>query len=363
VNDIIRTHKASIKDSGLNSYQLRHLNNLSKCHTEELGGQAQICKSCGVVQYTYHSCRNRHCPSCQGGKREEWIQRQEKYLLDVPYYHLVFTLPSELHGLCLAHPRVMYNTLFKVSWETLQTLCKDPKHLGARPGMTAVLHTWGQDLSLHPHLHCIVPGGGVTKSRKWKYTKSKGKFLIHYNILRPVYRAIFIRELKHLKAEGIIDISTGLLQKLNRKKWVVYAKRPFSKPQDVIEYLGRYTHKVAISNYRLLKVSDEQITFQLKDYRHDGKLTKMKLPAMEFLRRFSLHILPHRYVRIRHYGILSYHGRSKIIPELQKTQNFVPQISQTVCRPSWEGFPDICSACGSEDLKTIILPKAKNRSP
>jgi hypothetical protein len=190
VNDIIKNNRNTIAKLNLNTYQLRIFNNIAKCHTAELGGVALTCSDCNQVQYKYHSCRNRHCPSCQGGKTEEWINRQQKYLLNVPYFHVVFTLPEELRPLCLFKPRIMYNLLFKASWETIATLSKDNKHLGAQSGMTAVLHTWSQNLGIHPHLHCIIPGGGVTKNGSWKYTKSKGKYLFPREIMRPIFRAI-----------------------------------------------------------------------------------------------------------------------------------------------------------------------------
>lgn len=319
------------------------------------------CKDCNHLQYRYHSCRNRHCPSCQGSKREEWIARQQKYLLDVPYFHVVFTLPQELRQLCLYKPRLMYKLLFKASWETINTLSKDNKNLGAQAGMTAVLHTWSQNLGIHPHLHCIVPGGGLTQNGKWKSTRSKGKYLFPRKVMSKVFRAIFMRELKLLASTGDIHLDRALKEKLYSKKWIVYAKRPFEKPAHVIEYLGRYTHKIAISNYRIIKVTDTDVYFKWKDYRHAGKQKVMSLNISEFIRRFAMHILPHRFVRIRHYGILSYHGRSKKIPVIQKQQGFIPKIEIVVDRPQIE--QEVCEKCKSSNIATIILIKQKNRAP
>lgn len=319
------------------------------------------CQDCSHIQYKYHSCRNRHCPSCQGGKREEWIVRQQQYLLDVPYFHVVFTLPSELRPLCMHKPRLLYNLLFRASWETIATLSKDKKHLGAQSGMTAVLHTWSQNLTLHPHLHCIVPGGGVTKAGNWKSTKSKGKFLFPKEILRPIFRGIFMKELKNLARQGAINLPRALREQLYNKRWVVYAKRPFSKPAHVIEYLGRYTHKVAISNYRILKVTGTHVTFKWKDYRHGSTKKEMTLPITEFIRRFALHILPHRFVRIRHYGILSNHGRSKVIPKIQVKQNYQTNICLIVVRPSEN--TELCIKCKSENVTATTLLPQKSRSP
>jgi len=350
-----------VQDIGLNKHQLRHLHNISQCHTEALGGALLTCKDCGHGQYKYHSCRNRHCPSCQGSKREEWIAKQQSYLLDVPYYHVVFTLPHELHGLCLHRPRQMYHLLFKASWQTINTLSKDSKYLGAKTGMTAVLHTWSQDMSLHPHLHCIVPGGGVTPTGKWKTTRSKGKYLYPAKVMSILYRSIFMRLLKELVSAGEIRLEKSLKERLYSKRWVVYAKRPFAKPAHVIEYLGRYTHKVAISNYRLIRVTDKDVIFEWKDYRHGGVKKNKVLPISAFLRRFALHILPHRFVRIRHYGLLSNHGRSKIIPVLQKQQNYKVAIDLIVERPV--SVLDQCILCKSNNLQYTILPRANTRSP
>jgi hypothetical protein len=312
------------------------------------------------LQYKYHSCRNRHCPSCQGSKREQWIERQQKYLLDVPYFHVVFTLPEELRSLCLLNPKAMYNLLFKASWETIKTLSKDVKYLGAQSGMTAVLHTWSQNLSLHPHLHCIVPGGGLSSKGKWKSTRNKGKYLFPRKVLSQIFRAIFMRHLKALASMGVIPLDRELREKLYAKKWVVYAKRPFAKPFHVIEYLGRYTHKIAISNYRIISLNDTHVSFRWKDYRHKSTNKIMALSITEFVRRFSLHIMPHRFVRIRHYGILSFRARCHKIPDLQIQQGFQPVPHTLIINPSDD---QCCEKCGSKNLSSQILPKINNRPP
>lgn len=361
VNDIIAKHWNTVLNLNLNAYQLRHLNNISKCHTPALGGWMIKCKSCNHLQYQYHSCRNRHCPSCQGSKREEWVERQQKYLLDVPYFHVVFTLPSELRALCLHKPKLIYGLLFKASWETIATLSKDKKYLGAQTGMTAVLHTWSQNLGLHPHLHCIVPGGGVKHNGKWVTTRSKGKYLFPAKVMATLFRAIFMKGLKELAQSSQLVLEHTVKEALYAKKWVVYAKRPFAKPAHVIEYLGRYTHKIAISNYRILKVTDTHVHFKWKDYRHAAKSKTMTLTIAEFLRRLAMHILPHRFVRIRHYGILSFHGRSKKIPMLQEQQGFIPPIEIVVERVCQK--PSKCEECGSVHLIKIELPRMNGRAP
>lgn len=357
----MKNHWTTVNSLGLNTHQLRHLNNISKCHTAALGGELLVCKDCAVLQYKYHSCRNRHCPSCQGSKREEWIAKQQKYLLDVPYFHVVFTLPSELRSLCIHKPKVLYNLLFKASWETIATLSKDHKYLGAQAGMTAILHTWSQNLSIHPHLHCMVPGGGLTKNGKWRSTRSKGKYLFPRKVMCQIFKAIFMRELKDLAKLGVINMDKSLRETLYAKRWVVYAKRPFAKPAHVIEYLGRYTHKIAISNYRIINLTHTHLTFSWKDYRNQGVKKEMPLTIAEFIRRFAMHILPHRFVRIRHYGILSYHGRKNKIPAIQAQQGYKPTIDLVITRPLVN--PHQCQHCGSNNIFSQILPKQNNRSP
>lgn len=361
VNDIISNHWNTVNSIGLNTHQIRHLNNISKCHTEALGGILLNCNKCGNTQYQYHSCRNRHCPSCQGSKREEWIERQQNYLLDVPYFHVVFTLPSELRSLALHKPRIIYNLLFKSSWETIATLSKDEKFLKAQSGMTAVLHTWSQNLGLHPHLHCIIPGGGLAKDGKWKNTRSKGKYLFPAKIMSMIFKAIFMRKLKDLVENQTIELDAKLRNVLYRRKWVVYAKRPFANPAHVIEYLGRYTHKIAISNYRILDITDSHVIFKWKDYRHGSVNKTMKLTVAEFIRRFAMHILPHRFVRIRHFGILSFHARNEKIQLIQQSQNFTPPVVVIIKRPTVNN--NACKICKNEKMITTILQKQHTRSP
>lgn len=318
VNQIIQDQWLNIQHSGkFNSFELYHLNQLRQCRTATLGGHINACDQCGHFQIAYNSCRNRHCPSCQGLKREEWIIRQEANLLPVPYFHVVFTLPAQLNGLCIAHPRLMYSLLFRSAQQTIKAFAKDPNFLGAHTGMTAVLHTWGQNLCLHPHLHCIIPGGGIDAKGNWLPTRSEGKYLFPRNALRKVFKGKFLHGLKQLAKQEAIVFSHSLKEQLYRKKWVVYAKRPFAGPKAVIEYLGRYTHKVAISNFRIKAVSPSHVSFEWKDYRKGGKKELMTLPVLEFLRRFCLHFLPDRFQRIRHYGILSSRGRACHIPKLQ----------------------------------------------
>ena len=318
VNELVRQYWQAIQQAPwANAYVLKHLYALSLCRSKELGGHIQACADCGYFDIAYNSCGNRHCPTCGALKREEWIARQEDKLLPVPYFHVVFTLPHELNGLCKAHSRLMYSLLFRTAWQTIQAFAKDHKFLGAKTGMTAVLHTWGQNLSLHPHLHCIVPGGGITINGKWKNTRSKGKYLFPKNALRKVFKGKFIDGLKDLAVANAIGLPYQLKEQLYSKNWVVYAKRPFASPKNVIEYLGRYTHKTAISNYRIQQVQKDKIAFQFKDYKAGGAIKLMVLGILEFLRRFALHLLPHGFARIRHFGLLSSRGQVTQLPQIQ----------------------------------------------
>jgi len=360
IGGILADNWSMVQNMGLNGHQLKHLHLISRCHTPSLGGTLIECIDCNSHQYRYHSCRNRHCPSCGSSKRDAWIERQQSHLLDTSYYHVVFTMPHELNTLCMYQPRLMFNLLFTASWRTIQTFAADHKYLGAQIGMTAVMHTWSQNLGLHPHLHCIVPGGGFTKHGKWKCTRSKGKYLFPVKAMAEVYRGIFISELKKLSASGAIELPNKLKERLYRKRWVVYAKRPFATPDHVIEYLGRYTHKVAISNHRLLEYSDQHVLFKWKNYRNGAKNEAMELSLTEFIRRFAIHILPHKFVRIRHFGILSNHGRAKVIPIIQRKQEYKPTIKSPYQLPAKVMQ---CLKCKSTNLEYSPLHPVKTRSP
>ena len=295
------------------------MNLIVNCRTAALGSHIERCGTCGYKTIAYNSCRNRHCPKCQFAAKEKWIAARESELLPVPYYHIVFTIPDILNPLVLVNKRILYGILFKAASETLLTLGKDPKHLGAEIGIIAVLHTWGQTLMNHPHLHCIVPGGGLTPNlKKWKYSK-KAKyrgFFIHVNVISDLFKKKFLYYFKktyksnELKFTGKVK-NVGskkkfyqLLNVLYEKKWVTYCKRPFGGAKQVLEYLGRYTHRVAISNNRIKRMDNGKVVFEYRDYR-DNKIKEMALLPVEFIRRFMLHILPEGFFKIRYYGILS----------------------------------------------------------
>jgi hypothetical protein len=282
------------------------------CRTAELGGHVDRCSDCGHERIAYNSCRNRHCPKCQTTNKERWILDRKEDLLPCSYFHVVFTIPQELNWYCLHYPVALYNILFKASKETLFSFGYDPKHLGAQMGAISVLHTWGQNLSLHPHVHMIVPGGGFGKDGTWKNARSDGNFLFPLKAMAQVYRAKFM-ELFRMYLKSIkMSFNNGIRQQLYSKNWVIYAKKPFAGPDDVIEYLGRYTHKIAISNHRIKSIDNGKIKFSYKDYAHGSVTKEMTLDVNEFLRRFCMHILPSRFVKMRHYGFLGNRGKQKL---------------------------------------------------
>lgn len=318
-----------------------------------MGGHVDACSDCGMVRISYNSCRNRHCPKCRGNKREAWIAAREADLLPVPYFHVVFTLPDTLNRLALHQPKAVYDALFEAAWGTINTFGINPKNLGAATGMISILHTWGQQLSLHPHLHCIVPGGGLSKQGKWKTAKSHGKYLFPVKAMSKVFRAKYVEALK-----ARIHPEKSLMNELFKKEWVVFAKRPFfGNPKSVIEYLGRYTHKIAISNHRIKGIDEKTVTFSYKDYRKGARQCLMRLDAMEFIRRFSMHILPKGFVRIRHFGILSSTSKKETIPiirdQLPKEDVLLPEAR--ILEPY---NPKLCPHCKTETMVSLeILPK------
>src|SRR4030095_7558994 len=261
VADIINDVWSRLNAFKLNAWQLRTLHAVRECRTASLGGHIDTCDSCGHIAISYNSCRNRHCPRCQGQLREQWIRARQAELLPVKYFHVVFTVPDTLNRLCLYESVKVYNTLFKTVWEVMQAFSKDEKFLGARTGMITILHTWGQNLSLHPHLHCIVPAGGITKAKHWKHgkhtEKNKRPFLFPVKAMSTMYRAKFMAALR----KTFCQESKTFFKNLFEKKWVIYAKQPFGGPEEIVEYLGRYTHKIAISNHRIVSVDDDRVTF------------------------------------------------------------------------------------------------------
>src|SRR5271166_4810278 len=319
VADILRAQGQSFLDryrSSLDFQQLKALRAIQRCRTAALGGHRDACQSCGYQAISYNSCRNRHCPKCQAQARERWITARQRDLLDTSYFHVVFTVPHELNVLALENPRLFYDLLFTAAAQTLLEIASDAKHLGAEIGVIAVLHTWGQNLLLHPHIHCVIPAGGLSRDHR-RWVRPGYAFFLPVKVLRRVFRGKFLAGLKRLHrrkklpcaglAAALADQQqfAKLLRRLHRHDWVVYAKPAFGGPLQVLRYLGRYTHRVAISNHRLLAFEQERVTFRWKDYARGGKQGQMTLAATEFLRRFFLHVLPKGFVRIRHFGFLA----------------------------------------------------------
>ncbi len=363
VADVVATHGKSFLKAFAQPLQVvKTLLAIRDCRTAALGGHKLRCTCCAHEHYRYNSCRNRHCPKCQGINREKWIWNREQELLPVPYFHVVFTLPHELNVLAMHHPKEVYSSLSRAAWQTIKQFSTDHKHLGANTGMTAVLHTWGQNLSLHPHLHCIVPGGGIAENGKWKPAKNKGKYLFPTKALAKVFRAKFMSELRTTD----IKIPQAIAREIFKKDWVIYAKQPFLGPKQVVEYLGRYTHKIAISNHRIQKVDkDGTVHFTWKDYRKGGSKDTMKLSAHEFLRRFSQHVLPAGFVRIRHYGMLSSRNKARILNQardcfsMERWEKPEAINWKVVVQERMNFVADQCPKCkeGVMEIVEIILPK------
>lgn len=356
------------KENQVLKHHQRVLNALKICRTAELGGHVERCNNeqCKHERISYNSCRNRHCPKCQNTNKERWILARKEDLLDCTYFHVVFTIPQELNAFCLKHPKELYNILFQASKEALFTFGNDPKHLGAQMGAISVLHTWGQNLSLHPHVHMIVPGGGFTKENTWKNCTSNGDFLFPIKAIAKVYRGKFMEKFLQFLTENELPIPLSLRRKLYDLNWVVYAKQPFKNAEGVLEYLGRYSHKIAISNHRLKSISAGKVSFSYKDYAH-GSVTKlMQLDANEFLRRFCLHILPPKFVKIRHYGFLANRGKEKLkIEQMKSGKMSAPKVKMDYIEitKTQLGFDvEQCPCCKTGKM-IIVLQFGANSPP
>ena len=325
IADVIRQSGAQFEARypGLLTIERRcTLKNLANCRTAALGGHRWECAACGQIEVAYNSCRDRHCPKCQASARAEWFDARQRELLPVPYFHVVFTLPEPAADLARQNRRELYGLLFRAASETLREVAANPRHLGAKIGVLAVLHTWGQTLTHHPHVHCVIPGGGLSPDGA-RWVRCRPKFFLPVRVLSRLFRGKFLAGLIRLRARGRLTFAGRLswlqsdaafrrwCRKLSRSEWVVYAKRPFGGPQQVLKYLARYTHRVAISNQRLLRVEDGEVEFRYKDYARGESPRTMTLSAVEFLRRFMDHILPKGFMRIRYYGLLSNPQRGK----------------------------------------------------
>lgn len=353
-----------------NTYSKNIFSQLHRCHTAAMGMHHYQCddENCHHIHWQYHSCGNRHCPNCGGLKKQQWIENLTAQLFPAAYYHVVFTLPHEFNPLILGNRKELFTLLFEAASQALLQFAADEKYVGATGGITAVLHTWGQDLSFHPHLHCIVSGGGV-KDKRWVVAKRKNaKFLFPVNAMKKVYKGIFLKKLRQLVAKGVLQ-TTGInadevIKKAGYKSWNVYAKAPFGNVASVVEYLGRYTHKVAITKHRIVNITETDITFRYKDYSDGNQQKEMTLPIAEFLRRFELHFLPKRYVKIRHYGYLQNHGKAKRLNEVRATmqlQPLPPKVQVPVALRMLEQYGQditLCPKCkqGKLILIAIVYP-------
>jgi hypothetical protein len=337
--------------------QLKAMRAIRNCRTQALGGHLDRCSACGHEAISYNSCRNRHCPKCQTNAREQWLAKRSEDLLPVPYFHVVFTLPHDLSALALQNKKLLYDLLFAATAETLLEIAADPKHLGAKIGFLAVLHTWGQNLQHHPHIHCVIPAGGLAAANA-RWIRAPTAFFLPVRVLSKVFRGKFVAGLKRLFQAHKIQFHGSLraladtkqfrcfLRQLYRRDWVVYAKRPFRGPEYVLQYLARYTHRVAISNHRLIAFEDGKVAFRYKDYAHGGKKRKMTISADEFLRRFLLHILPRGFVRIRHFGFLANRSRAQLVAICRELLNAAP-LARSPTRASEPTGQWACPTCGA----------------
>jgi len=334
VADIFRDHGAAWRDARaghLSLGQLKVMSAIERCRSAALGGHLLCCEDCAQIQIAYNSCRNRHCPKCQGSAARRWLQDRQADLLPVDYYHVVFTLPAPISDIAYHNKAVIYHLLFKAAAETLLTIAADPKRLGARLGITAVLHTWGSALTHHPHLHCIVPGGGLSLDGQ-RWVSCKSGFFLPVRVLSRLFRRLLLDKLSAAYLAGKLQFFgqhqnladardfAAYLAPLRQIDWVVYAKRPFAGPEAVLAYLSRYTHRVAISNSRLIACDERGVTFKWKDYRskRPDRYKTMTLATDEFIRRFLIHVLPSGFHRIRHYGFLANHMRVKQVQRLRQ---------------------------------------------
>ena len=315
VADILRVQGDCFREqnhSWLGYQQLSVLRAITACRTAALGGHLDSCSRCDLRAISYNSCRNRHCPKCQAQARQRWLARREQDLLPVPYFHVVFTLPHALNPMCQRHPRLLYDLLFRASAQTMLEVAADPKHLGAKIGFLSILHTWGQNLRLHPHLHCVIPAGGFDPSYS-RWVHPKYPFFLPVKVLSRVFRGKYLALLQQALRQRRLDYPATLVRMVLKDDWVVYAKPAFGEPTRVLRYLGRYTHRVAISNQRLLSFDGSCVRFRWKDCAHGNKQRIMTLTAVEFLRRFCQHVLPRGFVRIRHFGYLASAHRTSLL--------------------------------------------------
>jgi hypothetical protein len=365
VADIFRDHGAAWRHANrghVSLCQLKVMSAIESCRTAALGGHVARCEDCTHTTIAYNSCRNRHCPKCQAAAACEWLAAREAELLPVPYFHIVFTLPSAIGDIAYQNKAVVYDLLFKASSEAMLTIAADPKHLGARIGITAVLHSWGSAMTHHPHVHMIVPGGGLAMDGS-RWISCKPNFFLPVLVLAKLFRRLMLEKLLAAHQAGKLQFLgshayladakafAAFLAPLRKKRWFVYAKRPFAGPKAVLAYLSRYTHRVAISNRRLIAVDEHSVTFTVKDYRIEGpgRYTTMTLAVDEFIRRFLLHVLPTGFHRIRHYGLLASGKRGETIARARELLGLAPPVVEQAVDSdpmAAQVLPNPCPCCG-----------------
>jgi len=360
VGDILRVHGDAYRAKHpVTPEQAQVMRRLADCRTAALGGHVDACTGCGWTRISYNSCRDRHCPKCQAGKRAAWLETRLQRLLPVGYFHVVFTLPDILQPLILHNQRRLYQLLFQAASATLLTLAADPQRLGAQIGVTALLHTWGQNLRFHPHLHCVATGGGLALDGQ-RWVAGKQKYFLPVKVLGKLFRGKFLAGMKAAYQSGELTFTGSvayladprafqqLLDALYGRNWVVYAKRPFGGPQQVFRYLGRYSHRVAISNSRLVSMDEDTVSFQWKDYTHGQQSKVMRLTTEEFLRRFLLHVLPKGFVRIRHYGLLA---SVNVSTKLERCRQLLGQEAQPASPPPKNWMERILEWTGQDPMR------------
>jgi putative transposase/transposase-like zinc-binding protein len=379
--DVLRQHGAAYREAHaghLSRSQRRVMGAIEACRSAALGGHVEQCDSCGRLRIAYNSCRNRHCPKCQGLARAAWLADRQAELLPVPYFHVVFTVPAPIAEIALQNKATVYDILFRAAAETLRRIAADPKHLGAEIGCVAVLHTWGQTLLHHPHVHCLVPGGGLSADGT-RWMACRPGFFLPVKVLSRLYRRLFLNHLQavfdtgqlafHGRLASLADPAAfaACLRPLRTVPWVIYAKRPFGGPEQVLAYLGRYTHRVAIANSRLVGLGEGRVSFLWRDYRHPKKRKVMTLDADEFIRRFLLHVLPDGFHRIRHYGFLANGHRTAKLTQCRALLGRPEPVRPAVCggedrEPDREpdqpltgrSFP-VCPCCGGRMIEIAII--------
>jgi hypothetical protein len=378
VADIFRDHGAAWRAANaghLSLGQLQVMSAIERCRTVALGGHVARCEDCAHTQIAYNSCRNRHCPKCQSAAARHWLAEREAEFLPVGYFHLVFSLPGRIADIAYQNKRVIYDLLFKASAEAMLTIAADPKHLGASSGITSVLHTWGSAMTHHPHVHMIVPGGGLSADRS-KWISCRQHFFLPVRVLSRLFRRLFLQMLLAAHAAGRLRFFadhralaleaafSAYLEPLRKAEWVVYAKEPFGGPEAVLAYLSRYTHRVAISNHRLVEADQSGVTFKYKDYRIDGpgRYKTMTLPIHEFIRRFLMHVLPKSFHRIRHYGLFANGNRAANLARARELLHVAPPATasgtvETADASEPRAEPCPCPCCGGRMLVIEIFAR------